>query len=419
MGESHEPMAIHGPERSTDSPKAATAAEGRLFACLYSKHKTQKRKTWQDGKLCLRGTRAMLHAVGPTLAIPGNRTVMGSDGPMEAILDECEITLDCRNMIINGCASASLTLEMDTYLVTVEGPWTSSVPTTSSAPVRHATERPSNTMQKILSLKYRRPATKVPPPPARSDSRVDTVKRRRILQPGELLRQYYGSPSASATNCPKYCDLESRLVEGELLTRIQPARPIDDTTGTRGGAMALTHIPTAFPEDLTMRDDTLPIQASDTARQSSSRILTTSTQWHGNNGFDPTSFYGEEDEESSELELATNVPTSEAFRPWKEQTDQVKDNYPVDSTRLDNLGYDPYGFATSIQDTVPIRGTVETLSSAQLYDLFGNTVAQETSRQQTDCDDVVQEDDFVLPQATYSSDEDEVSRDVSVVVSDQ
>ena len=44
-----------------------------VFACLYTKQKTQKRKKWQDGRLVLRGCSVALHAAAPASGLGRSR----------------------------------------------------------------------------------------------------------------------------------------------------------------------------------------------------------------------------------------------------------------------------------------------------------------------------------------------------------
>ena len=168
------------------------------LACLYTKHKTQKRKIWKDGRLVLNAnsSRAILHDANPP---------QGSGDPS---LGECEIT-PCQlqailrqyhdqNSDTNVGASTTGLLETERYLVEIEGPWTNN-PSVSVASALHVPKRlpngkKSSTMKKVLTSKFQKPKSYVPPPPGTQRSRMEEVlaKRRRPLQPGELVARHYG-----------------------------------------------------------------------------------------------------------------------------------------------------------------------------------------------------------------------------------
>ena len=87
------------------------------WACLFTKHKTQKRKVWNDGRLVLTSSRATLYDADPP---------PGSGDP---ILGECEITPNQLQTILirlqhdtanNVNSPQATTLEMERYLIEVE-----------------------------------------------------------------------------------------------------------------------------------------------------------------------------------------------------------------------------------------------------------------------------------------------------------
>jgi hypothetical protein len=149
------------------------------FSCLYTKHKTQKKKIWQDGRLILKGFLAVLHSANP------------APGSGDPTLDQCELTRPQTNNIQQGHES---NLETEKFLITVEGPWARpSVQSLAHKPVGGV----STSMTKVLTKKYKKPGTYVPPHPMQSAQQQPSVlgKRRQPLQPGELQRRHYGSVS--------------------------------------------------------------------------------------------------------------------------------------------------------------------------------------------------------------------------------
>lgn len=160
------------------------------FQCLYTKQKTQKRKVWSDGCLVLNGIRAVLHDANPA---------PGSGNPT---LDECEITTAQRTALVAGQEDR---IETDKYLIQVEGPWISQLPSS------YVTKKPkmgiSTSIQKLVRNKFRKPPNYVPPhsstfgPTMKQQQRLHSIlgKRRRPLQPGELERIHHGADHRSAS----------------------------------------------------------------------------------------------------------------------------------------------------------------------------------------------------------------------------
>jgi Protein of unknown function (DUF2439) len=180
---------------ATSAAQAAHSfLHSRQFTCLYSKHKTQKRKTWLDGRLVVFGSgKVVLHAACPP---------PGSGDP---VLDQTELTrLEARAILENHLQ----TMEMEKYLITVDGPWIpQSIATSTNAVVAVAV---SHAMRKVLSTKYQKPAAIAPPPPPPPPPHLRTenwAKRRKPLQPGELVRRYYPSLVTDTTTTePRHLD---------------------------------------------------------------------------------------------------------------------------------------------------------------------------------------------------------------------
>ena len=90
------------------------------YSCLYSKHKTQKRKVWNDGKLTVTSTGSVtLTPVSSNgSSIIGVSTSTGNS--INASLDSVIVSLNEVQRIKNGCITD---LEMDKFLVQIEGPY--------------------------------------------------------------------------------------------------------------------------------------------------------------------------------------------------------------------------------------------------------------------------------------------------------
>ena len=176
------------------------------LACLYTKHKTQKRKVWQDGRLVLKGNsnKAILHDANPP---------PGSGDPS---LGECEITSSQLQAILQqfgsqngGINTGPGLLETERFLIEIEGPWANNNSTSFSTLSASNTlqkrqlngkKNGSSSMKKLLSSKFQKPKSYVPPPPGTQRSRMEQRlgKRRRPLQPGELVARHYGGGSGNA-----------------------------------------------------------------------------------------------------------------------------------------------------------------------------------------------------------------------------
>ncbi len=147
------------------------------LGCLYTKQKTQKRKTWSDGRLVIRSSGIALHSAHP------------SPGMGDPVLDQLELIPSEIHAV-----QPHSTIETELYLIRIEGPWLPACPPSIPTP----TIVPSIGMQKVMTRKFQKPAPRIPPP---SSSQHDMPPKKRPLQPGELIQQYYGIPipQSSAT----------------------------------------------------------------------------------------------------------------------------------------------------------------------------------------------------------------------------
>lgn len=168
------------------------------YSCLFTKHKTQKRKTWHDGKLTVQPSgRVTLEKI--------SFQIVNSD--VNCSLDAIDIHLSGIAAIKNGNLSE---LEFEKHLVTIEGPYHAPAenPTHSITPrvgrvcpndARKDTfqtrQNASNGMKKLMSKKFQVPSKFIPSHPSQKENIRTIVSRKRPLQPGELVRKHYGHPN--------------------------------------------------------------------------------------------------------------------------------------------------------------------------------------------------------------------------------
>lgn len=165
--------------------KSTHCSVGGTFHALYTKHKTQKRKIWQDGRLVIRSHAAVtLHSANPP---PGS----GDPVVDTCSLNPVEIQAVCQGKLTN--------LETEKFLVQVEGPWrgpSGGSLTSSSGDTGGVKAEPSVPMKKLMQRKFRKPTAKRPPPSLQQQQQLAFLhQRKRPLQPGELVQQYYGNPT--------------------------------------------------------------------------------------------------------------------------------------------------------------------------------------------------------------------------------
>lgn len=195
----------HSANSATHSLRTSVSQQTQQqFACLYTKQKTQKRKTWLDGRLVVsRCGRVALHSANPP---------PGSGDP---VLDQTELLRSETDALLqnNQCR----TLELEQHWITIETLWTGRDPflaggsTTTTSMTDAGCSSSGSTfpstsmaMRKVLTHKFRKPVSTLPPPPPtnHSSSAQQWNKRPRPLQPGELVRRYYPSTNSTSTTPP-------------------------------------------------------------------------------------------------------------------------------------------------------------------------------------------------------------------------
>lgn len=380
-----------------------------MYACLYTKQKTQKRKVWQDGRLVVRGSVAHLHRAVP---------VVGSGDPQ---LDACEV-------VPHASLAPGLLLEMEGHLVTVDGAWTGSASEAAAAAAAApasggvlaatapTTAAPSILQTKVLP-KFRKPPAR-PPPPPQPPSVVppQLVNRKRPLQPGELQQQYYGLREGSAPYGPQSthppalgeasfeASFESRA-QGSGAT--QPRPPVVGPPSAASGA-ALEHpryrrhspphcqppsqrphtsIPPPPPASL--QQSAAPFDPSHRRRPAhssgaashdagaadqgggGSRRNLASQAFATSNGFDPSRFYGDEEEDEEDGDDHDLFRGNEA--PWAES--QLGGNGPTPIVAPNHVppqnDFQQAGIPMPVARKDEAASFSAPLSEDQLLDLFG------------------------------------------------
>jgi hypothetical protein len=179
------------------------------YHCLYTKHKTQKRKIWNDGKLIITSTGIVTlfplslfdnvivgTNANQSIASSSNMNHNGSGsgiGGASGTIDSVVISMNEVSCIQNGLIS---NIETEKFLIQIEGPYKEeqSRNTVNSTNSNMSTKNPSKGMQKLLNRKF-----KVPQKVFYDQQQVsqqtqqlnnDVYKgRKRPLQPGEWVKQ--------------------------------------------------------------------------------------------------------------------------------------------------------------------------------------------------------------------------------------
>ena len=188
---------------------SSSTASTSHYSCLYSKHKTQKRKVWQDGKLTITSTGTV--SLTPLTNNSNTPSIIGASiktgQSVNHALDSVVISLNEVQQIKNGNVTD---LETEKFLVQIEGLYKE--PQKKTTPVQereqvHSNNNAGNTkklvsnrMQKLMSRKFKVPQkVMMQQQPLRQQHnqlqqnhqqqhRV-MKNRKRPLQPGEWARQ--------------------------------------------------------------------------------------------------------------------------------------------------------------------------------------------------------------------------------------
>lgn len=472
-------------QSSTQTAQAASAdcqsflyghsTRTQQFACLYTKHKTQKRKIWNDGRLVVSSSNgfasARLHDAHPPA---------GSGDPL---LDKCQLTPSQGKNLQQG-----VLLDMEKFLVTVEGRWDGTSSESLTGIRASATSAPSAGMQKLLSKKFQKPSRVRPPPPTLSAAAKlppHVAKRRRPLQPGELQRQYYGTnmptqgpsamernegplfmgrPMADSANDPtaNHSFQEDRITNAteqqpgfnhgyqrhrtsSLPANASPRRQLPDQKEHSGSSYDVSRQRQTFKEtastDRALHQNLGPRQGMENVASHNNATSFGGTQsrknfaksmFVGDNGFDPSNFYGEDGEEEGEEEEYSDeedqiVRSSTSEFALSTELVRPRDYGQRDTpSTLGRTDHRPNNGLHRAVVGIDSRGNENrappseaTLSTTDLLNLFGDSGASETPFDEEDAEAKsiyhngtnitesthVMDDDFVLPSQDSSSDE--------------
>lgn len=169
------------------------------FSCLYSRHKTQKRKVWNDGKLTIASTGTVtLSAISNASTVIGSSAVTGNS--VNAALDSVVISVNEVQCIKNGSIAE---LETEKFLVQIEGPYKeinidnnrASNNDVNIGGTSALTSNASKALQKLMNCKFKIPQKVIlPPQPLQQQPQQQLENqiykgRKRPMQPGEWARQ--------------------------------------------------------------------------------------------------------------------------------------------------------------------------------------------------------------------------------------
>lgn len=184
QGETPTETNLNGPGTGDLQPNCDRPSHNKQqFACLYTKHKTQKHKKWNDGRMIVNRFGCRLYDADPQ---------PGAGDPM---IDTCALSGNEAQSILSGQRTD---VETEKFLITIDGPW--KTPPTIAPPSKVTA---SQGMSKLLQSKYRKPKRMGPPPPSKRPDNPVFSKRQRPLQPGELQRRYYGQQVAEPPPIPR------------------------------------------------------------------------------------------------------------------------------------------------------------------------------------------------------------------------
>lgn len=185
--------------------------------CLYTKHKTQKRKKWLDGKLVVQKS-GVIHLFSSSASNSHQLQCYSSSTGSQYEQQTTDITLDTLvvslahvDLIVQGKIQE---LQTEQHLIQIDGPWTDQKSDPASLAEPSTTSNSSNGknngceilkkrkmvgngdngMQKLLSKKFQMPSRYIPSREDHVGKKDDMLwrngRRRRPLQPGEYLKRF-------------------------------------------------------------------------------------------------------------------------------------------------------------------------------------------------------------------------------------
>lgn len=294
------------------------------FSCLYTKHKTQKRKVWNDGRLVVLQAHARLHDANP---------VPGSSDP---VLDQCELSKEQRQVLLE---KKDTVLEGEKFLIEVEGLWSPpSLLTMKTKPVNPK-------LSSLWKKKFKRPPPFCPEKNLQETRNPILGKRKRPLQPGELVQMHRTGREAALhrghfpaqqrisitnqngyeSNCRKM-DTDSRMFPQESSLQFPCSFTIGDIRNQRDQSLgqarnsvqekSISKPSSLEPYNILAECSGRPEHENEPTTSSHAPPTVNEVEINRNmlqrNEFDPEAFYGleEPDEENGEESISTEKMSS-------------------------------------------------------------------------------------------------------------
>eukprot|EP00934_Nitzschia_sp_Nitz4_P000614 Nitzschia sp. Nitz4//scaffold2_size372955//139349//140530//NITZ4_000402-RA/size372955-processed-gene-0.494-mRNA-1//-1//CDS//3329546715//614//frame0 len=357
------------------------------WACLFTKHKTQKHKVWHDGRLVLQNCLATLYNANPP------------PGSADPVLDECEISAHQRHSLVEQHENQ---METENYLIQLDGPWT---PRTNTGPKPTAPASGTNSsMQKLLSRKYQKPKRFVPPSKQPTQSwQTRMVKRRRPLQPGELHLMHHGAPAPPPASLTPLLPRQNTALSPIPNAHIQPQQQIQNSSypsSFQAGQVS----PHQTPQEEQCQVQGVSLQPKESfvsalelsGSTSNSGTKQTSQGGFVSNDFNASSFYGLDEEEEIEedatpsafvpygapppafLDKAATTTTTAAVA---DQQESPKSTRPVPNSTNTGMG-EQQACARSTNDVLALFGAAPDSDHAQPNPSATNAPQEQPSRLQ-------------------------------------
>ena len=178
------------------------------FVCLYTKHKTQKRKIWNDGKLVV-NTRTCCVRLEEITSSCENMPIKII--PLSSVLDETELSKQQIAQLMQPENQEHYPMiEFEKYLVSSVQREDTTLPSTATSTKSVSAGSSTTGMQKLLTRKFQPPlvpSSKYRPPQELAATHFQKRQRAAPLQPGELEQRYYNSISLNGNThtTPSYC----------------------------------------------------------------------------------------------------------------------------------------------------------------------------------------------------------------------
>ena len=357
------------------------------FSCLFTKHKSQKRKIWQDGKL----------KVSPSGSISiydiGSNIISGNDAaPVDTM---------CIHTSQIGTIKPGSELESEKFLITVEGEWRQqqNMATTSTPNVTNANVAVNNNnsmkakngrdgMKKLMAHKFRKPTKFIPGQNSRNNH--PPIVRKAPLQPGEYMQQFQGQSSNNNNmthvqmngGFQSYPSYNSRNVPMSHPVHRQEQYPQEHN---REESSIPSHPSNVQNSRNNTNSSIPPTQCSNDTHQAFKQALPSMrhTKNYDNafvtNEFNPSSYYDESDEEEDDSETSkkdSNI-NNENFDFEKNHSESTI-LYHANSSKRDRDECDQNYVS---KDDVN-NNTGDSLSKSELIDLFSHQNDELTSQRQ-------------------------------------